>query len=98
MQNICQKIVRVQNGLITEIYDGLMYRDFTDNDAALKELLMDDIGSDFDTMLNTYEKLIHDLSVFFPQLQGFINEHLPEGWLDRAEQCYSDVSSRPSPF
>ncbi|MCR8633890.1 hypothetical protein [Paenibacillus radicis (ex Xue et al. 2023)] len=98
MQNICQKIVRVQNGLITEIYDGLMYRDFTDNDTALKELLMDDIGLDFDFILNTYEKLIHDLSVSFPQLQGFINEQLPDGWLVRAEQRYSDTQSLLSPL
>ncbi|MFE5317069.1 hypothetical protein ACFQ88_00035 [Paenibacillus sp. NPDC056579] len=86
MQRICQKIVRVQNGLITEIYDGLRYRDFEDNDTALKELLMEDIGLDFESVLNTYEKLICDLAAAFPQIRDFVSQQLPEGWLNWAQQ------------
>jgi hypothetical protein len=98
MQKKCQKIVRVQNGLIAEIYDGLLYRSFSDNDTALKELLMDDVGLDFFCILQTYEKLIHDLTVSYPQLRNFISEQLPEGWLEWANQSYSDDQGRhPSP-
>ena len=91
MQKICQKIVRVQNGLITEIYDGLMYRNFSDNDIALKELLMDDIGLDFDSVLHSYEQLLHNLAERFPQLREYILEQLPEGWLEWAREQYADV-------
>jgi hypothetical protein len=90
MQKICQKIVRVQNGLITEIYDGLMYRDFEDNDIALKELLMDDVGLDFESMLHSYGQVIHDMVVSFPQLNSYITEQLPEGWLEWAKEYYAD--------
>lgn len=90
MQRICQKIVRVQNGLITEIYDGLRYRDFQDNDTALKELLMEDIGLDFESVLHTYERLIYDLAATFPQLRDFIGQQLPEGWLSWAQQSFHE--------
>jgi hypothetical protein len=90
MQKVCQKIVRVQNGLITEIYDGLMYRDFKNNDCALKELLMDDVGLDFESMLHSYGQIIHDMVVRFPQLNSFITEQLPEGWLEWAKEYYAD--------
>lgn len=90
MQRICQKIVRVQNGLITEIYDGLRYRSFQDNDRALKELLMDDVGLDFESILNTYETLIHDLAHSFPHLRDFISQQLPEGWLQWSQQSYEE--------
>lgn len=93
MQKICQKIVRVQNGLITEIYDGLIYRDFNDNDRAIKELLMEDVGMDFDAMLQTYEKLIFDLAssnIDNPDMQAMIKNRLPEGWLDWAETIYRE--------
>jgi hypothetical protein len=100
MQKICQKIVRVQDGLITEIYDGLMYRDFNNNDIALKELLMDDVGLDFESILYSYGQLIHDLAVTFPQLKSYISEQLPEGWLEWAKEQFSDepqtVSSNDS--
>ncbi|PZE22035.1 hypothetical protein [Paenibacillus xerothermodurans] len=90
MQKSCQKIVRIEDGLIAEIYDGLLYRHFTDNDTALRELLMEDVGLDFDGILQTYEKLIHDLAASFPQLRPRIAEQLPEGWLEWAEESYSD--------
>jgi hypothetical protein len=89
MQKICQKIVRVQNGLITEIYDGLMYRDFDNNDIALKELLMDDVGLDFEAILHSYGQLIHDMAVRFPHLQSYISQQLPEGWLEWAKESFS---------
>jgi hypothetical protein len=90
MQKICQKIVRVQNGLITEIYDGLMYRNFQDNNLALKELLMDDVGLDFESMLHSYGQLLHDLVVRFPQLRSYIAEQLPEGWQEWAKEYYAN--------
>ncbi|MCS7461611.1 hypothetical protein N0M98_15770 [Paenibacillus doosanensis] len=96
MQKTCQKIVRVQNGLITEIYDGLLYRDFQDNDSALKELLMDDVGLDFDSILHTYEELIQELATTFPHLRDFIGSRLPEGWLSWAEQTYQPVPALPA--
>ncbi|MCZ8520625.1 MULTISPECIES: hypothetical protein [Paenibacillus] len=90
MQKTCQKIVRVQNGLITEIYDGLVYRDFSDNDIALKELLMEDVGLDFDTILHTYEKLIYDLACSGLEVRSFLMKRLPEGWMDWAHAIYSE--------
>ncbi|KPV56114.1 MULTISPECIES: hypothetical protein [Paenibacillus] len=90
MQKTCQKIVRVQDGLITEIYDGLVYRDFSDNESALKELLMDDIGLDFDSILHTYEQLIYELACSSSELRSSIMKRLPEGWLDWAHDLYSD--------
>ncbi|NHN28817.1 hypothetical protein [Paenibacillus agricola] len=90
MQKICQKIVRVQNGLITEIYDGLMYRKFDNNDIALKELLMDDVGLDFEAMLHSYGQVIHDMVIRFPQLSSYLTEQLPEGWLEWAKEYYAD--------
>lgn len=96
MQRICQKIVRVQNGLITEIYDGLRYRSFQDNDRALKELLMDDVGLDFESILYTYEKLILDLAHSFPHLHEFISQQLPEGWLQWTQQSYEEEMLQPA--
>ncbi|WP_051620457.1 hypothetical protein [Paenibacillus sp. UNC451MF] len=96
MQRICQKIVRVQNGLITEIYDGLRYRSFQDNDRALKELLMDDVGLDFESILNTYESLIHDLANSFPHLRDYISQKLPDGWLQWSQQNYEEESLQPT--
>ncbi|GAA4867625.1 hypothetical protein GCM10023310_54210 [Paenibacillus vulneris] len=93
MQRICQKIVRVQNGLITEIYDGLRYRSFQDNDLAMKELLMDDVGLDFESVINTYEQVIHDLAQAFPHLREFISDKLPEGWFQWYQQSYEEESS-----
>lgn len=90
MQRICQKIVRVQDGLITEIYDGLLYRDFHDNDTALKELLMDDVGLDFESMLATYEQLIFNMASAYPHLREYIGQQLPEGWLNWAEQIFQE--------
>lgn len=89
MPNRCQKIVRVQDGQITEIYDGLVYRSFTDNDRALKELLMDDIGLDFYSILQTYESLICELSGFTEENRRHIESKLPEGWLEWAHEVYA---------
>ncbi|MCZ8512841.1 hypothetical protein O9H85_10520 [Paenibacillus filicis] len=90
MQRSCQKIVRIQDGLITEIYDGLVYRDFSDNENALKELLMDDIGLDFDAVIHTYEKLLYDLAMKSTELRSLIMERLPEEWLDWACDHYEE--------
>ncbi|WP_235941321.1 hypothetical protein [Paenibacillus puerhi] len=90
MQKICQKIVRVQDGLITEIYDGLIYRDFQDNHSAIKELLMDDVGLDFDGILQTYEKLIYDMACASVEFRSQIMRRLPEGWMDWAHSCYRE--------
>ncbi|WP_019532760.1 hypothetical protein [Paenibacillus ginsengihumi] len=89
MPNRCQKIVRVQDGQIKEIYDGLVYRSFTDNDRALKELLMDDIGLDFYSILQTYESLICELSRLTEENRQYIESRLPEGWLEWASEVYS---------
>jgi len=94
MQKICQKIVRVQDGLITEIYDGLIYRDFQDNQSAIKELLMDDVGLDFDGILQTYEKLIYDIACSNIEFRSQIMRRLPEGWLDWAHSFYQDEETR----
>ncbi|MEK8127509.1 hypothetical protein WMW72_06225 [Paenibacillus filicis] len=90
MQKICQKIVRVQNGLITEIYDGLIYREFQDNERAMKELLMDDVGLDFDGMLQTYEKLIYDMACASVEFRSYISNRLPEGWIEWAHASYRE--------
>jgi hypothetical protein len=94
MQKTCQKIVRVQNGLIAEIYDGLLYRNFKENDTALKELLMEDVGLDFHLILHTYEKLIHDLYAAFPPMRQMIADQLPDGWLEWAKHSHPNDRSR----
>ncbi|TVY11522.1 hypothetical protein [Paenibacillus cremeus] len=97
MQKSCQKIVRVQNGLITEIYDGLIYRHFNNNESAYKELLLDDVGLEFDAILEIYEKLIYDLAVSSSELRSFILKRLPEGWLEWAQELYSEMQPEEAP-
>ncbi|UUZ79545.1 hypothetical protein LJK88_31025 [Paenibacillus sp. P26] len=97
MQKTCQKIVRIQNGLITEIYDGLVYRNFNDNDRALKELLMDDVGLNFEAVIQTYEKLIYDLACKSTELRSFIMERLPEDWLEWAHARYTEQEVERTP-
>ncbi|WP_281886700.1 hypothetical protein [Paenibacillus sp. YYML68] len=93
MQKICQKIVRVQNGLIVEIYDGLFTKSFREsrNDKAIQELVMDDIGLDFNEMLRTYERLIYELATQKEELQSYIADRLPEGWLEWIEEKCSEL-------
>lgn len=88
MQKTCQKIVRVHNGAIIEIFDGLVTRSFTDNERALKELLMEDIGLDFTRMIQTYEKLLFELAQKHHDNRGLIMDYLPDGWLDWAKELY----------
>lgn len=96
MQKSCQKIVRIQDGLITEIYDGLVYRGFCDNERALKELLMDDVGLDFEAVIHTYEKLIFDLARQSEELKAMILKRLPEDWLEWADAQYNE-EEEPEP-
>jgi hypothetical protein len=88
MQKTCQKIVRVHNGTIIEIYDGLVTRSFTDNERALKELLMDDIGLDFQAMMEAYERLLFELAQVHHDNRRLIIECLPEGWLEWAKEIF----------
>ncbi|MDQ1909509.1 hypothetical protein RAC89_03200 [Paenibacillus sp. GD4] len=89
MQKTCQKIVRVQDGRITEIFDGLVARSFSDNDKALKDLLLDDIGLDFQGILETYERLLLELAQTHQDNLEMLKEYLPEGWLEWAEETYA---------
>ncbi len=62
---------------------------------------MEDVGMDFDAMLQTYEKLIYDLAssnIDNPDMQAMIKNRLPEGWLDWAETIYRKKEDKSNRF